>query len=122
MRNRETPQLLLVTAPLSAARGIRRLGARDLQDMSRRLGMRILLDPEAEPDQYEFWRARQMQRVKFIKRPDSQGEPLYDLWIDGELQREALPIDEVVKIISEPDRSPGRIPTPEDGREEMQRR
>lgn len=122
MRNKETPQLLLVTAPLTAARGIRRLGARDLQDMSRRLGMRILLDPEMEPDQYEFWTVKDMQRVKFIKRADSQGEPLYDLWIDGELQREALPIDEVVKIISKPDRSPGRIPTPEDGREEMQRR
>lgn len=122
MRNRETPQLLLVLAPATAARGIRRLGARDLRDMSRRLGMRILLDPEAEPDQYEFWTVKDMQQVKFIKRPDSQGEPLYDLWIDGVLRREALPIDEVVKIISEPDRSPGRIPTPEAGREEMQRR
>lgn len=122
MKSKETPQLLLVTAPLTAARGIRRLGARDLQDMSRRLGMRILLDPEAEPDQYEFWTVRQMQQVKFIKRADSQGEPLYDLWIDGVLRREALPIDEVVRIISDPDRSPGRIPTPEDGRAEMQRR
>lgn len=120
--NKETPLRLLVLAPLSAARGIRRLGARDLQDMSRRLRMGILLDPEAEPDQYEFWTVRQMQQVKFIKRADSQGEPLYDLWIDGVLRREALPIDEVVKIISKPDRSPGRISTPEDGREEMQRR
>ena len=120
--NKETPRLLLVLAPAAAARGIRRLGARDLQDMSRRLGMRILLDPEAEPDQYEFWTVKNMQQVKFIKRADSQGELLYDLWIDGVLRREALPIDEVVKIISEPDRSPGRVPTPEDGREGMQRR
>ena len=70
-----------------------------------------------------------MQRIKFFKRADSQGEPLYDLWIDGELRREALPIDEVMRLIDEvmrlifePDRSPGNIPTPEDGREEMQRR
>ena len=53
-----------------------------------------------------------MQRIEFKRGGIRDGEAVFDLYVDGELQATGLTIDQAVQEIS--DRSPRPVRTPED--------
>ena len=53
-----------------------------------------------------------MQRIQFKRGGIRDGEAVFDLYVDGELQATGLTIDQAVQEIS--DRSPRPVRTPED--------
>lgn len=63
---------------------------------------------------------RDLERVRFERDGQRDGENVYSLWIDGRLIERGLGIDEVVRLIADRDEAelPRRVPaafrTPED--------
>lgn len=53
-----------------------------------------------------------MERIQFKRGGIRDGEAVFDLYVDGELQATGLTIDQAVQEIS--DRSPRPVRTPED--------
>lgn len=53
-----------------------------------------------------------MERIQFKRGGIRDGEAVFDLYVDGELQATGLTIDQAVQTIS--DRSPRPVRTPED--------
>lgn len=53
-----------------------------------------------------------MEKIQFKRGGIRDGEAVFDLYVDGELQATGLTIDQAVQAIS--DRSPRPVRTPED--------